>query len=47
MSKANKGKSSLQPPDFVFALCSCGAPDPVDIEDDTEESWCPKDTPPG
>lgn len=47
MSKANKGKSSLQPPDFLFLLCSYAAPDPVDTEDDTEKSLCLKDSPPG
>lgn len=44
MSKANKGKSSLQPPDFLLVLCSYAAPDPMDTGEDSEESWGPKDT---
>lgn len=44
MSKANKGKSSLQPPDFLFAQCCYAVPDSVDIGENSEESWCPKDT---
>lgn len=47
MSKANKGKSSLQPPDLVFALCSYAAPDPVYTGEDSEECWCLKDIPLG